>query len=43
MIVYHGMTMVLKEPDIAFSKDFLDFGKGFYVTTYQGQAERFAL
>lgn len=43
MIVYHGTTMVLKEPDVAFSKDFLDFGKGFYVTTYQEQAERWAL
>ena len=43
MIVYHGTTMVLKEPDVAFSKDYLDFGKGFYVTTYQKQAERWAL
>lgn len=43
MIVYHGTTMVLKEPDVAFSKDYLDFGKGFYVTTYQEQAERWAL
>ena len=38
MIVYHGTTMELKEPDVAFSKNFLDFGKGFYVTTYQEQA-----
>lgn len=43
MIVYHGTTMVLKEPDVAFSKDYLDFWKGFYVTTYQEQAERWAL
>lgn len=43
MIVYHGTTMVLKKPDVAFSKDFLDFGKGFYVTTYQEQAEKWAL
>lgn len=40
MIVYHGTTIVLKEPDVAFSKEYLDFGKGFYVTTYQEQAER---
>ncbi|MCM1244035.1 MAG: DUF3990 domain-containing protein [Roseburia sp.] len=32
MIVYHGTTMVLEKPDVAFSKDYLDFGKGFYVT-----------
>lgn len=43
MIVYHGTTMVLKEPDVAFSKKYLDFGKGFYVTTYQEQAEKWAL
>ena len=43
MIVYHGTTMVLEKPDVAFSKDYLDFGKGFYVTIYQEQAERWAL
>lgn len=26
MIVYHGTIMVLEEPDVAFSKDYLDFG-----------------
>lgn len=24
MIVYHGTTLVLKKPDVAFSKDYLD-------------------
>lgn len=43
MIVYHGTTMVLKKPNVAFSKDYLDFGKGFYVTPYREQAERWAL
>ena len=43
MIVYHGTTMVLEKPDVTFSKDYLDFGKGFYVTMYQEQAERWAL
>lgn len=32
MIVYHGTTMVLKKPDVTFSNNYLDFGKGFYVT-----------
>ena len=43
MIVYHGTTMVLEKPNVVFSKDYLDFGKGFYVTMYREQAERWAL
>ena len=42
MIVYHGSTVVIKTPDIIHSKSFLDFGPGFYVTTYKEQAERWA-
>lgn len=37
MIVYHGTTMVLEKPNVVFSKDYLDFGKGFYVTMYREQ------
>lgn len=29
MIVYHGSSMPVKNPAVALSKDFLDFGKGF--------------
>lgn len=43
MIVYHGSSMEVKEPDIAHSKEYLDFGKGFYLTTFKKQAERWAL
>lgn len=43
MIVYHGTTMMIPKPDITYSKKYLDFGKGFYVTTYQEQAEKWAL
>lgn len=43
MIVYHGTTMIIQKPDIIHSKNYLDFGKGFYVTTYQEQAEKWAL
>lgn len=43
MIVYHGSIMEIQKPDISFSKKYLDFGKGFYVTTYQKQAEKWAL
>ena len=42
MIVYHGTTQVIHRPDVRFAKDYLDFGRGFYVTTYQVQAERWA-
>ncbi len=43
MIVYHGSTEIIEKPDVSFSKDFLDFGKGFYVTTHKEQAEKWAL
>lgn len=43
MIIYHGTTMKIQHPDAKFSKKYLDFGKGFYVTTYQKQAEKWAL
>lgn len=42
MIVYHGSISIIKKPDISYSKQFLDFGKGFYVTSYKEQAERWA-
>jgi hypothetical protein len=43
MIVYHGSSIEVKRPEISFSKSFLDFGKGFYMTTFQRQAEQWAL
>ena len=42
MIVYHGSTVILKDPDINHSYRQLDFGMGFYVTTVKEQAERWA-
>ena len=42
-IVCHGSTIEVRKPDIAYSKRFLDFGKGFYVTTFKEQAEKWAL
>lgn len=43
MIVFHGSNMEIRSPNVSFSKNYLDFGKGFYVTSYQIQAERWAL
>ena len=40
MIVFHGSNMEIRSPNVSFSKNYLDFGKGFYVTSYQIQAER---
>ena len=42
MIVYHGSSEIVKRPDIMHSYRGLDFGKGFYVTSVQEQAERWA-
>ena len=43
MTVYHGSTFIVKNPDVTKSKKYLDFGKGFYVTTLKSQAEKWAL
>lgn len=42
MIVYHGSYCEIKRPNIKFSRDALDFGKGFYVTTIKEQAINWA-
>ena len=42
MTVYHGSIVEIKTPDLNHSKRFLDFGPGFYVTTFREQAERWA-
>ena len=43
MIVYHGTTEVIEKPDIKHSKKYLDFGKGFYLTSFENQAKKWAL
>ena len=43
MILFHGTTEIIESPNVSFSKNYLDFGKGFYLTTYQKQAEKWAL
>ena len=42
MIVYHGSSEIVKQPDVLHSFRALDFGKGFYVTSVREQAERWA-
>ena len=42
MILYHGSFMAIPVPDLSFARDTTDFGKGFYTTTIQSQAEKWA-
>lgn len=42
MRVYHSSVLKVEKPLISYSRDFLDFGKGFYVTTILSQAEKYA-
>lgn len=43
MIVYHGTTEIIEMPDVKHSKKYLDFGKGFYLTTFEEQAKKWAI
>lgn len=42
MIIYHGSYTVVEHPDISFSRDNIDFGKGFYTTPIKDQATKWA-
>ena len=42
MIVYHGTTEIIEKPDTKHSKKYLDFGKGFYLTSFENQAKKWA-
>ena len=43
MRLFHGSIQEVQHPDPAQSRKNLDFGLGFYLTSYQKQAERWAL
>jgi hypothetical protein len=42
MILYHGSLEAIEKPDISFSRINTDFGKGFYTTSIESQAEKWA-
>lgn len=42
MKLYHSSTISVDHPDTVHSRDFLDFGKGFYLTTIHEQAVKYA-
>ncbi|OKY99313.1 MULTISPECIES: DUF3990 domain-containing protein [Bacteroides] len=43
MILYHASPYIIERPDVSYSRDFLDFGKGFYLTAIREQAEKYAM
>ena len=43
MKLYHGSTVIVDKPLVSFGRDNLDFGKGFYTTSIQNQAEEWIL
>jgi hypothetical protein len=42
VILYHGSYLAVEKPDISFSRDNVDFGRGFYTTPIREQAVRWA-
>lgn len=41
MKLYHTSNVIVKSPDILHSREYLDFGKGFYLTTLEEQAMKY--
>lgn len=41
MKVFHTSNIIIRQPDAEHSRDFLDFGRGFYVTTLREQAVKY--
>ncbi len=42
MKLYHSSNISVENPDTTHSRDFLDFGKGFYLTSIHEQAVKYA-
>lgn len=42
MKLYHSSTISVERPDTIHSRDYLDFGKGFYLTSIYDQAFKYA-
>lgn len=41
MILYHTSNIIIQQPDILHSREHLDFGRGFYLTTLHEQAVKY--
>lgn len=42
MVVFHTSSEIIRHPDVTYSRKYLDFGQGFYVTTLREQAEKYS-
>lgn len=42
MKTYHTSTQIVEHPEVAYSRDYLDFGRGVYLTTLRQQAVNYA-
>lgn len=42
MILYHSSNVIVEQPDMQHSRQYLDFGRGFYLTSILDQAKRYA-
>ena len=42
MKLYHSSNVCVEHPDIEHSRSYLDFGRGFYLTSLHEQAVRYA-
>ena len=43
MMLYHGSYVEVAHPDLSFSRDYVDFGRGFYTTALIDQAKRWCV
>ena len=41
MKLFHTSNVVVRTPDVAYSRNHLDFGRGFYLTSLKSQAENY--
>ncbi len=41
MKLYHASRLIIEKPNIQYSRDYLDFGKGFYLTLMREQAVKY--
>lgn len=43
MKLYHASSVIIEHPNISYSREHLDFGKGFYLTSMPEQARKYAM
>ena len=42
MRLYHASSVIVEYPDTIHSREYLDFGRGFYLTSLHEQATKYA-